>query len=55
MEILFAMWLLMAGIERLEWGSAQDHDGSVPEGAVPGEAGEVVAAEGPVAPPPPKP
>ena len=50
MQVLFALWLLMVGMADVLWEGGLETDAAAPTGA-----GEVVASEGPVGPPPPNP
>lgn len=51
MQVLFVMWLLLSGMKDVMWqGGLEEQQASVPSGTT-----EVVASEGPVGPPPPKP
>jgi hypothetical protein len=47
MQVLLVLWLLMAGMKDSTWDGNLERDASVPTGT-----NEVVAAEGPVNPPP---
>ena len=50
MQVLFLMWLLMAGMKDVLWGTEREGGEGQPTRTT-----EVDAAEGPVGPPPPKP
>lgn len=50
MQVLIALWLLVVGMKDVLWEGGLEADAGAPGGA-----GEVVASEGPVGPPPPKP
>lgn len=48
MQVLFLVWLVVAGMKDVLWEGGLEQDASVPSGTT-----EVVAAEGPVLPPKP--
>ena len=50
MQVLFLMWLLLAGMKDVLWGTG--HESVV---VAPTRTTDVDAAEGPLGPPPPKP
>jgi hypothetical protein len=50
MQVLFVMWLLMVGMKSALWDGLLETSAPAPAKTV-----DVVAAEGPVAPPPPNP
>jgi hypothetical protein len=51
MQVLLVLWLLMAGMKDATWDGNLERDASAPAETTT----EVVAAEGPLGPPPPKP
>lgn len=50
MQVLFVLWLLVVGMKDVVWDGGPDGTEGSPAGA-----GEVVASEGPIGPPPPRP